>query len=201
MRQTIVSPIRLTKVTRVALHAAGVPERYWKVSLKQMEKSSHKKKLISYLQTVHTQIDRGKGLYIYGGFETGKTSAAVAVLKEVLRRGGTVYFMRVRHLLRAVYDNEETADGLELVRNRLQKVDLLVLDDLGAEGFDAKKGGGAELEGVFRDRYDRKLPLVVTSNYAPDKLATVYTEAIVNIIRRTVAVVNVSTNQWVEGVK
>jgi len=201
MRQRHISPIRLNKVTRVSLHAAGVPERYWLVSLSQMQESESQKKLVGYLQTVHAQIEKGQGLFIYGGFETGKTSAAVAIIKEVLRRGGSSYLMRSRHLLRAIYDNEETPDGLELIRHRMQKVDLLVLDDLGAEGFDSKKGGGAELEGVFRDRYDRSLPIIVTSNYSPDKLKPVYTEAIVNIIRRTVAVVKMDSKQWIGGEK
>jgi len=199
MKRRRLSPNRIAKVTRVALHSAGVPERYWRVSLEQIEDSPHKKKLFRYLKTLHLQVEKGQGLYVFGGFETGKTSAAVAILKEVIRRGGQPFFMRMRHLLRAVYDNEETPDGLGLIRHRMQQVDLLVLDDLGSEGFSSKKGGGAELEGVFRDRYDRCLPIVVTSNYAPPKLTEVYTEAIVNIIKRTVAIVEIKSTQWGKG--
>jgi DNA replication protein DnaC len=183
-------------VTRGTLHSAGIPERYWKVSLSKLEESDAKKKLIKYLVTVHKRIAEGQGLFLYGGFETGKTSAGIAILKETIRRGGSVYFLRARHLLRAIYDNEETPDGLDLVRKRLREVDLLMLDDLGAEGFDSKNMGGAELEGVFRDRYDRNLPILVTSNYAPEKLKTKYTEGIVNIIRRTVTVIQIKTAQW-----
>lgn len=200
MRRHKLSSKRIVPITRVSLHAAGIPDRYWGTSLQTIKDSDHKKKLIRYLTTVHERVDKGKGLYIYGGFETGKTSAAVAIMKEVIRRGGSAYFLRSRHLLRAIYDNEETPDGLDLIRRRLQEVDILCLDDLGAEGFNAKKGGGAELEGVFRDRYDARLPILVTSNYAPQKLPTIYPEAIVDIIRRTVAVIQIETTQWKESV-
>ena len=145
---------------------------------------------------IHEHVRDGRGLYIFGDFETGKTSAAVAILKEVIRRAGTPFYLKSRHILRAMYDNEETEDGMDLVKNRVGQADMLLLDDLGTEGFDSKKAGGAELEGVFRDRYDEGLPIMVTSNYAPTKVKNKYPRSIVNIIRRSCAVIQIETKQW-----
>lgn len=196
MRYRTLSSERIVRITRIALHTANIPERYWNVSLQQIIDAKHKRQLIHYLLSVKQRVETGQGLYLYGNHETGKTSAGIALLKEVIRRGGTVYFICARRILDAIYDSEETPDGLDLVRNRLRDVDMLMLDDLGAEGFDPKKGGGAVLEGIFRDRYDQRLPIIVTSQYAPTNLMKTYTEAIVNIIRRTVTILKVQTEQW-----
>lgn len=187
---------RVVPVTRTMLHASAIPERYWTASLQKLEDSLHKKKLVRYLVTIADQVSKGQGLFIYGVAGTGKTSAGVAVMKEVIRRGGSTFFVSARHLLRAMYDNEETPDGLDLIRHRMRQVDLLMFDALGTEGFNAKGKGGAELEGLFCDRYDVHKPVLITSKYAPTKLKNVYPEAIVSIVRRTVAVVRIQTKQW-----
>lgn len=183
-------------LTRTALHVSGIPERYWIASLLPIEDSPYKENLKRYLSKVHIYVEKGRGLFLHGDFETGKTFAAVAIGKEVLRRGGTIYFLKARDILRVVYDGEETEDGSNLIRNQIKKVDLLILDDLGAEGFDPKKFGGAELEGIIRDRYDARCPIIVTSNQSPKQLEEKYTKAFVNIVKRTVDVLCVKTTQW-----
>jgi DNA replication protein DnaC len=187
---------RVYPVTRVALHMAGVPERYWTASLAPLAESPQRKKLISFLTKVHRFAKDGRGLYVHGPFETGKSFAAVAIGKEVIRRGGTFYFLKARDVLRVIYDMQETEDGNNLVRNVIRRVDLLILDDLGQEGFDPKKHGGAELEGVLRDRYDAKKSIIVTSNHSPKQLTERYTDAFTNILRRTVDTIMLNTDQW-----
>jgi len=188
---------RVAAVTPLKLRMANIPDRYWDVSIKKMNPSPAKGQLARYLLSIHEQAQIGRGLFIYGPFDSGKTSSAVSILKEAMRRNGTAYFLPARDILQAAYDNAEAPDG-DLVRYKIQQVDFLLLDDLGAEGFDSHKGGGAVLEGIFRDRYDRRLPIIVTSNYPPTKLRTAYTEAIVNIIKRIVAVVSLPT-KWTPG--
>jgi len=183
-------------VTRAALIRAGVPERYWKASLRAIEDCPHKKRLSRFLVDVHKHVQKGSGLYLEGDFESGKTSAAVALLKEVLRRGGSAYFLKAKDILRVVYDDMPSPDGMELAIRLVRDADLLVLDDLSAEGFNPKKGGGAELEGIVRDRYDTNRSLLVTSNRPAKALLEHYTQAFVNILRRTVSVIKIETAQW-----
>lgn len=195
---TKLSDKRRYPLTRTALHLAGIPERYWGASLKALDDSPFKESLLAYLRKVHLYVERGRGLYLHGDFETGKTSAAVAIGKEVLRRGGSLYYLKAREVLRVIYDAEETEDGNGLIRNVIRRVDLLILDDLGAEGFDPKKFGGAELEGIIRDRYDARRSVLVTSNQAPQQLTDKYTKAFTNILRRTTATLRLKTAQWKE---
>jgi len=180
----------------MGLYSAGIPERYWGASVKMIKEAPFLKTLRSYLQYVHQQHQSGMGLYMYGTFSTGKTSAAVAILKEVMRRGGSAYFLSARRVLRAAYDGDQTIDGDGLVRDRIKQVDMLLFDDLGTEGFDAAKHGGAVLEGVFRDRYDKGLPTLVTSQHAPASMKATYPAAIANILNRILVALRVETDQW-----
>jgi DNA replication protein DnaC len=188
---------RMYPVTRAALHRAGVPERYWTASLAPIaEEAAYRQRLVKYLVQVHNHLHNGKSLYLHGGFASGKSFAAVAVLKEAIRRGALCYFLKARDVLRVIYDQEETVDGTDSVRNVIRKVDLLVLDDLGAEGFDPKKHGGAEMEGIVRDIYDSKRTIIVTSNRAPKQLSDSYPESFRNILKRTVEQILLKTTQW-----
>lgn len=77
----------------------------------------------------------GKGLLMTGREGTGKTHLAVAILKEVLNKGYSGLYWNVPELfleLRRRMDasaEESEADLFDVAR----RVDLLVLDDLGAE--------------------------------------------------------------------
>jgi DNA replication protein DnaC len=77
----------------------------------------------------------GKGLWFTGGNGTYKTVTAAAVLKRAAEEGYSVVYKSVPNLLstiRGTY-NDESAMGYLEFKERLQQVDLLLLDDLGAE--------------------------------------------------------------------
>lgn len=191
------SPTRIVPISRVMLYSANIPERYWGASIRRIAGApAFLAQLRHYLVNIHIYHQSGKGIYLFGTFSTGKTSIGVALLKEVMRRGGTAYFLSARNILRAAYDKDQTLDGDSFVRDRIREVDMLLLDDLGTEGFDSARPGGAVLEGVFRDRYDRALPTVVTSQHAPSSLGATYPRAIANIISRTMASLSIETDQW-----
>ena len=79
-------------------------------------------------------VDRG--LFFLGPPGVGKTHLAVAVLKQVvLTRGARGLFYDTRDLLRVIrstYDPVVKTTEIEVLRP-VMEVDLLVLDDLGAE--------------------------------------------------------------------
>lgn len=105
-----------------------------------------------------------------GGYGSGKTHLAVGIGHERLRRGDSVLFLTVPDLLdhlRNTYsaNSEVTYDSFfDHVRN----VNLLILDDLGAENPSA--WAQEKLFQLLNHRYVRHLPTVITSNVPLERL-------------------------------
>lgn len=75
-------------------------------------------------------------LVLLGGVGTGKTVAAAWCLLQVLSRGGTAQYRVMSEVSRLSSFDEGRAD-LE----RMKRLDLLALDDVGTENFTAHAGG------------------------------------------------------------
>jgi len=134
------------------------------------EKLAIKNAATSYANTF-TPDD--KGLLLRGGVGTGKTHIAVGVLKRVLYRGHSGLFCNVTDFLQRLKnsyslgassfgrksgDAEDERDVME----EMQEVDLLVLDDLGAESPSAWSQDRIYL--IVNSRYEMAKPMVVTTN-------------------------------------
>lgn len=107
-------------------------------------------------------LARAEDIVLVGPIGTGKTHLAIALGIEATQRRHRVWFRKASDLVR---DLLEARDHKELGRlqRRLQRVDLLVVDELGFVPFD--RAGGELLFNVFADRYERRSTLV-TSNLA-----------------------------------
>lgn len=109
-------------------------------------------------------------LVIYGGFGTGKTHLAAAIVNYRLSLAEPAVFIVVPDLLdhlRSTFSpsSEVTYDELfETVRN----IPLLVLDDLGAQTTTA--WAQEKLYQIINHRYNRTLPTVITTNLSPDEI-------------------------------
>ena len=127
---------------------------------------------IRYYATAPTRtVAKGKGLWLYGGQGTGKTCAAVAATKELRRRGYTVGFHSAPNLLdklRAAAHNDDDRQAADHLMKQLAALDLLVLDDLGAQA-----STNYALDRFYRlvnDRYVEQRALIITTNFTPDEL-------------------------------
>jgi DNA replication protein DnaC len=109
-------------------------------------------------------VDRG--LFLLGPPGVGKTHLVVAVLKQAIReRGARGLFYDTRDLLRVIrstYDPIVRTTEVEVLRP-VMAVDLLVLDDLGAE----KTSEWVEetLNLIVNTRYSERRTTLFTSNY------------------------------------
>jgi DNA replication protein DnaC len=123
-----------------------------------------------YADHLETHLEAGRGMWFYGGQGNGKTSAAISLAKETERRRRTASFAAVPdHLdkLRACL-LEYTPDHRTEMVDKLIEVDLLVLDDLGAER--STDFALEQLYLIVDGRLRRKRSTIVTSNLSPDEL-------------------------------
>ena len=89
-----------------------------------------------YCETIDEQLDAGHGLWLMGGPGTGKTTLAMLASKAAIDAGRSVAIYSTPALLariRQTFDAEGGEDGYLAFFDRLVSVDLLHLDDLGAE--------------------------------------------------------------------
>ncbi len=105
-------------------------------------------------------VDAAEDVVIAGPIGTGKTHLAIALGVEAARRRKRVAFTRAADLVRSLL---EARDDRELSRlhRRYQRVDLLIVDELGFVPFD--RAGGELLFNLLSDRYERRSTIVTTN--------------------------------------
>lgn len=130
------------------------------------------------LAEVHTFIDgldqrlaEGRGLWLSGKTGTGKTTLAMLVSKTALESGKSVAIYSLPKLLariRRTYDSEPGGDSYLSLFDKLTSVDLLHIDDLGAE----KRSDWVleQLYALINERYETERSMLVTTNLEHDQL-------------------------------
>jgi DNA replication protein DnaC len=119
----------------------------------------------SFTEDIDSNLDSGRGLWIMGDVGTGKTTLAMLVSKAALEAGRSVAIYSLPKLLariRRTYDAETAEQSYLDLFERLAGVDLLHIDDLGAE-----KSSDWVLEQLYaliNERYERGRSIVVTTN-------------------------------------
>ncbi|MGI8945345.1 MAG: ATP-binding protein [Thermoleophilaceae bacterium] len=146
----------------------GIPKRYRGVSFDRKPICDLDPFVLRHVRGFVEQVDRrleeGRGLWFTGDVGTGKTSLAMLVSRAAERTGRSVAIYPVTRLLaeiRGTYDRESGGSYTALFR-KLVSVDLLHLDDLGAE----KRTDWVlqELYSIVNERWQDKRSILVTTN-------------------------------------
>lgn len=105
-------------------------------------------------------LERAENVLLAGPIGTGKTHLAIALGIEAARQRRRVAFARAADLVRVLLEARDERE-LGRLQRRLDRVDLLVLDEVGFVPFD--RTGGELLFNVVAARYERRSTLVTTN--------------------------------------
>lgn len=105
-------------------------------------------------------IQKAEDVVLAGPIGTGKTHLCIALGVEAAKRRHRVAFSRAADLVRTLLEARDERQLGRLYR-RLQKVDLLVVDELGFVPFE--RAGGELLFNLFSDRHERRSTMVTTN--------------------------------------
>jgi DNA replication protein DnaC len=123
-----------------------------------------------YVRDIDARLDEGQGLWLMGDVGTGKTTLAMLVSRHALeaRRAVAIYSLpRLLAEIRKTYEEGAEHSYLQLLE-RLAAVDLLHLDDLGAER--SNEWVLEQLYSIVNARYEEGRAMVITTNLRPDEL-------------------------------
>jgi DNA replication protein DnaC len=168
------------KRSRVRGVASAIPPRYRGVSFdrppvsdmaRQAETREAVGRVRSFIDDLDSKLEKGQGLWLFGDTGTGKTTLAMLVSKEALEKGHSVAIYSLPKLLariRRTYEEEPGQDSYSAFFQRLTSVDLLHIDDFGAE----KRSDWVleQLYALVNERYEDERSVMLTTNLTVDKL-------------------------------
>jgi DNA replication protein DnaC len=159
---------------RVRGVASVIPSRYRGVSLdrppvsdmaRDLQTKAAVGEVRAFVDSLEERLGAGRGLWLFGDTGTGKTTLAMLVSKMALESGHSVAIYSLPKLLahiRRTYDAEPGGDSYLAFFERLTSVDLLHIDDLGAE----KRSDWVleQLYALINERYEAQRSILVTTN-------------------------------------
>lgn len=155
--------------------ARTIPERYQHVGFDRHPVTEMEPMIVRevrrYCDALDERIEEGRGLFFFGTTGTGKTTLAMLVAQQAIRRNRTVAIYDTPQLLRRIgatmrRDAEES--WLDLI-DQIEAVDLLLLDDVAVAS--QTDWVLEQLFSVINRRYEARRAVVVTADVeAPDLL-------------------------------
>jgi DNA replication protein DnaC len=152
-----------------------IPKRFRDVSFELAENDGIHPTVVGAVREfaggIDHNLDEGRGLWLMGDVGTGKTTLAMLVSKAAAEAGRSVAIYSLPRLLsriRRTYDALPGEDSYLEFFERLTSVDLLHIDDLGAE----KRSDWVleQLYAIVDERYGAQRSMVVTTNLQQPEL-------------------------------
>ena len=171
------------KIRRV-IHESGMRERFLQRTFQTFITDTPDRKKIAAVARkyaddfrkqlpAHGVLFPGRnGFFITGTKGTGKTHIAAAIANHLLGQGISVICMTERNmfsLIQKTFSRDKDHGGTESeVREIYERVPLLIIDDLGKEK--PSEWTLATLYAIVDGRYNRAMPLIITTNYDTQSL-------------------------------
>ena len=123
-----------------------------------------------FVRDIDGNLDGGRGLWFYGSVGTGKTTLAMLVSRAALDAGRSVAIYSLPRLLaeiRATFEADSEGSYVDFL-DRLAAVDLLHVDDVGAER--TSDWVLEQLYAIVNARYEDERSVIITTNLERDEL-------------------------------
>jgi DNA replication protein DnaC len=131
-----------------------------------------------FANSISERLDDGRGLWFMGPVGTGKTTLAIIVMKAAMDAGRTVARYSLPTLLSKIRTTFDSGSHVQLL-DELKAVDLLIIDDIGAE--QTTPWVLEELYAIVNSRYEDRKSMVITTNILdPEALCEQITERTVS---------------------
>lgn len=154
--------------------SAVIPRRYKDVSFDRNPVAQMPEIVVrpvrAYIRGLEANLRDGRGLWLFGNVGTGKTTLAMLVAKAALEAGHSVAIYSMPRLLneiRRTYDEGSDSSYIQLL-DRLAEVDLLHIDDVGAEKSSAWVL--EQLYAIVNARYEAERSMTITTNLGLEAL-------------------------------
>jgi DNA replication protein DnaC len=163
-------PARIARKRAAALEGR-IPRRYREVSLEReplisIERANPHvvREVRQYIRSIREQLDAGRGLWFTGDVGTGKTTLAMLISKSAMEADRTVAIYSLPRLLAQLRDTyqDDSQYSLNELIDRLSAVDLLHIDDVGAE--QTSPWVLEQLYTIVNTRYEDGKAILLTTN-------------------------------------
>jgi DNA replication protein DnaC len=122
-----------------------------------------------YTRNLGARREEGRGLMLVGDVGVGKTTLAMIVSKTAIEQGHSVAIYSLPRLLNLIQDEIGTDNSLLALLDRLASVDLLHIDDLGAQYTTPWRL--EQLYSIVDARYQAGRAIIATTNLTPEALS------------------------------
>jgi DNA replication protein DnaC len=158
---------------RAARLEGRIPSRYRGVSFDRAPVPSLPEPIVTavrrYTEDISDHLDAGRGLWLVGDVGTGKTTLAMLASKAAIDAGRSVAIYSLPRLLNVIRDEVRRESSLIALLDSLATVDLLHVDDLGAQR--STLWAIEQFYSIIDARYQANRAIVATTNLWPDELA------------------------------
>ncbi len=146
--------------------SAVIPRRYRDAAFDRPPATDIDSPIVSatrrFADTIDDKLDAGRGLWFMGPVGTGKTTLAMLVSKAALKAGRSVAIYSLPRLLNEIRETHGSERSHLDLLDRLTAVDLLHIDDVGAER--TTDWVLEELYSIVNARYEDERSMVITTN-------------------------------------
>jgi DNA replication protein DnaC len=152
---------------------ARLPKRFQGVSFDREPVASMPADIVrvvrGFVRDIDKSVTEGRGLYFAGDVGTGKTTLAMLVSGAAIRADRSVAIYSTPRLLNMVRDTIGNGESTQQLLDKLATVDLLHLDDVGAEN--TSDWVLEQLYSIVNARYEDERSTIITTNLMPPELA------------------------------